>query len=242
MMEWPRENVPRRARALLGFLLLLPPLHVQFPSSSVSLVPELQRAEAHWEQASAALRAAEEDARKAEERVERLRALFARGLIARRDVEWAELEAQTARARLVAAREVERLAQEALARAREYAERAAERERQQHRVARALVRVARSYGSGRFTMSDLVALMRAYERRFGRSLPISAFGQTPTHDYLGLDHRGRVDIALHPESEQGRWVIEYLARRGIPYIAFSDEIPRSATGAHIHIGLPSLRK
>jgi len=242
-MEWrSRENGPRSARTLFGLLLLLSPLHAQSPSSSAPVVPELQRAEAHWEQASVALRAAEEDARKAEEKVERLRALYARGLVARRDVEWAELEVQTARARLAAAQEVERLAREALARAREYAERAAERERQRHRVARALARVARSYGLGRFTVSDLAALMRAYERRFGHPLPISAFGQTPTHDQLSLDHRGRVDIALHPESEQGRWVIEYLARRGIPYIAFSDEIPRSSTGAHIHIGPPSLRK
>ncbi len=243
MTKWrSRETGSRSARAFLGVLLLLSPLHAQSPSSSAPLVPELQRAEANWAHASTALRAAEEEAQKAEEKVERLRALYARGLVARRDVEWAELEAQTARARLAAAQEVERLAREALARVREYAERAAERERQQHRVARALVRVARSYGQGRFTMSDLAALMRAYERRFGLPLPISAFGQTPTHHRLGLDHRGRVDIALHPESEQGRWVIEYLAQRGIPYIAFSDEIPGSSTGAHIHIGLPSLRK
>ncbi|MCS6816026.1 MAG: hypothetical protein N0A16_04760 [Blastocatellia bacterium] len=205
-------------------------------------MPELQRAEAYWEQASAALRAAEEEARKAEEKVERWRALYARGLVARREVEWAELEAQTARMRLVAAQEVERLAREALARAREYADRAAERERQQRLLERTVARVSRSYGRGRFTMSDLAALMRAYKWRFGTPLPISALGQTPTHDRLGLDHRGRVDVALHPESEQGRWVIEYLTRRGIPYVAFSDEIPNSATGAHIHIGLPSLRK
>jgi len=68
-------------------------------------VPELQRAEANLEQANVALRAAEEHARAAQEKVERLRALYARGLIARRDLEWAELEARTAQARLEAARE-----------------------------------------------------------------------------------------------------------------------------------------
>jgi len=240
--RWSRANVLRRARALLALLLLSPLVHAQSPSSSASVVPELQRAEARWEEANAALRAAEDEVRKAEEKWERLRGLYARGLVARREVEWAELEAQTARARLAIAQEVERLAREALARAREYAEQAAERERQQRSLHRALVRVARSYGHGRLTMGDLVALMRAYERRFGTPLPISAFGQTPTHDRLGLDHRGRVDVALHPESEPGRWVIEYLTRRGIPYIAFSDELPNSSTGAHIHIGLPSLRK
>jgi len=205
-------------------------------------VPELQRAEANWENARVALRAAEEGARKAQEKVERLRALYARGLVARREVEWAELEAQTAQARLAAQQEVERWAQQALALAREYAERAAQRERLSRRFSQAVVRAARSYGSGRFTLSDLTALMRAYQKRFGASLPISAFGQTPTHDRLGLDHRGRVDVALHPESEQGRWVIEYLTRHGLPYIAFSNEAPNSATGAHIHIGPPSLRK
>jgi len=203
---------------------------------------ELQRAQIQWEHAHAALRAAEEEVQKAEQRVERLRALYARGLVARREVEWAEVQAHTARAQWAAAQEVERWARETLARAREYADRAAERERRQHQRTRALVRVARSYGRGRFGMGDLAALMRAYERRFGSPLPISALGQTPTHDRLGLDHRGRVDIALHPESERGRWVIDYLTRRGIPYIAFSDGIPNSSTGAHIHIGLPSLRR
>lgn len=235
-----RGRRPGRGRALLVLLLLLP-LGLARAQSSF-LVPELQRAEANLEQASAALRAAEEHAQAAREKVERLRALYARGLIARRDLEWAELEARTAQAQLEAAREVERLARDALARAREYAERAAERERRRPSLSRALVRVARSYGAGRFTLGDLGALMRAYQRRFGAPLPISAFGQTPTHDRLGLDHRGRVDIALHPESEQGRWVLDYLTRRGIPYIAFSDEVPNSATGAHIHVGPPSARK
>lgn len=235
-----RRRPPRGERALLVLLLLLPLGFVRAQSSSS--VPELQRAEANLEQASAALRAAEEEAQAAQEKVERLRALYARGLIARRDLEWAELEARTAQARVEAAREVERLARDALARAREYAERAAERERRRPSLWRAPVRVARSYGAGRFTLDALGALMRAYQKRFGTPLPISAFGQTPTHDRLGLDHRGRVDIALHPESEQGRWVLDYLTRRGIPYIAFSDEVPNSATGAHIHVGLPSARK
>jgi hypothetical protein len=205
-------------------------------------VPELRRAEANLENARAARRAAEEDARRAQERVERLRALYARGLVARREVEWAELEAQTAQARLAAQQEVEHWAEQALAHAREYAERAAHRERLSRRFSQTVVRVARFSGSGRFAFGDLAALMRAYQRRFGTPLPISAFGQTPTHDRLGLDHRGRVDVALHPESEQGRWVIEYLTRHGLPYIAFREEIPYSATGAHIHIGPPSLRK
>lgn len=205
-------------------------------------VPELQRAQKNLEEAITARRAAEEEAREAQERVERLRALYARGLVARREVEWAELHAQAAQVRLAAAQEIERLARQALERAREYAQAVAARERFLGRSQPSLMRVARFYGRGYFTPSDLTALKRAYQARFGQPLPISAYGQTPTHERFGLDHRGRVDIALHPESEQGRWVIEYARRRGIPYIAFGEEVPNSATGAHIHLGLPSLRK
>jgi len=50
-----------------------------------------------------------------------------------------------------------------------------------------------------------------------------------------------MDVALHPDSDEGRSLMAYLRRAGIPFIAFRSAMPGSATGAHIHIGLPSIR-
>ena len=79
-------------------------------------------------------------------------------------------------------------------------------------------------------------LANFFWHRFGRELPISAFGQTTTHDHLGFDHTDRVDLALHPGSDEGEAVVQYLRQRGLPFQAFSTPRSGSATGAHIHIG------
>ena len=47
-------------------------------------------------------------------------------------------------------------------------------------------------------------LDRFFVSRFARSLPVSALGQTPVHDRLGLDHRRALDVAVHPDSAEGR--------------------------------------
>jgi len=77
--------------------------------------------------------------------------------------------------------------------------------------------------------------------RFGRGLPISAFGQTTSHDRLGLDHRNALDVAVHPDSLEGRALMDHLRATGIPFIAAWGAIPGSSSGAHIHVGQPSPR-
>jgi hypothetical protein len=72
-------------------------------------------------------------------------------------------------------------------------------------------------------------------------MPISAYGQTATHDRLGFDHRNSVDVAVHPDSPEGQSLMAYLKSAGIPFIAFRHAVSGSATGAHIHIGYPSHR-
>jgi hypothetical protein len=57
----------------------------------------------------------------------------------------------------------------------------------------------------------------------------------------GDDHHNAVDVALHPDSSEGRALINYLQGRGIPFLAFRGAIPGIATGPHIHIGSPSHR-
>lgn len=78
--------------------------------------------------------------------------------------------------------------------------------------------------------------------KFGRSLPVSAFGQTHLHSRLGFDHRNGVDVALNPDSLEGRALLGKLRGFGVPFIAFRKPIPGIATGAHIHVGRPSPRK
>ena len=84
-------------------------------------------------------------------------------------------------------------------------------------------------------------LDRFFVSRFARSLPVSALGQTPVHDRLGLDHRRALDVAVHPDSEEGRAVIEYLQRQRIPFLAFRGIVPGASTGAHVHVGRASVR-
>lgn len=80
-----------------------------------------------------------------------------------------------------------------------------------------------------------------FRRRFGRELPVSAYGQTETHLRLGFNHHGRVDLAVHPQSPEGRALITLLRELGLPFTAFGGPRTGAATGAHIHLGPPSPR-
>lgn len=84
-------------------------------------------------------------------------------------------------------------------------------------------------------------LQEWFAGRFGRGLPISGFGQTTLHDRMGLDHRNALDVAMHPDSPEGRALMAYLRAAGIPFIAAWGAIPGSTSGAHIHVGQPSPR-
>jgi len=78
-------------------------------------------------------------------------------------------------------------------------------------------------------------------RRFGRALPIGAFGQSALHDRWGYDHRNAMDVGVNPDSNEGQALIGYLRANGIPFTAFHFAVPGVATGPHIHVGLPSHR-
>jgi hypothetical protein len=84
--------------------------------------------------------------------------------------------------------------------------------------------------------NDLKVLESVFAKRFERPLPVSAEGQTATHNALGFDHRGRYDVAVNPNDPEGIWLRHYLEAKGIPYYAFLRAVPGKATGAHIHIG------
>jgi hypothetical protein len=84
-------------------------------------------------------------------------------------------------------------------------------------------------------------LQQFFLATFGRGLPISAFGQTPLHERMGFDHRNALDLAVHPDSAEGRALTAHLRAEGIPFIAAWGAIPGSTSGAHIHVGQPSPR-
>jgi hypothetical protein len=58
---------------------------------------------------------------------------------------------------------------------------------------------------------------------------------------MGFNDRNSLDVAVHPDSAEGRALIAYLRGNGIPFLAFRSAVPGAATGAHIHIGYPSNR-
>lgn len=96
-------------------------------------------------------------------------------------------------------------------------------------------------GQAPWSPRKLPVIAAAFEKAFGRAIEVSANGQTALHTRLGLDHRDAVDVAIHPDSAEGRWLIAYLRQAGIPFIGIRDAIPGSSTGPHIHIGAPALR-
>lgn len=96
-------------------------------------------------------------------------------------------------------------------------------------------------GGTLFRLGDASRVEKFFVETFGRALPISALGQTATHDRLRFDHRDAMDVALHPDSKEGQSLLNYLRQAGIPFVAFRSSVPGASTGAHIHIGKPSSR-
>jgi hypothetical protein len=92
-----------------------------------------------------------------------------------------------------------------------------------------------------WTLADAPRVQEFFEDRFGRELPISAWGQTRLHDRLRLDHRNAFDVAVHPDSAEGRELMAFLRDEGIPFVAIRARSVHGTTGPHIHIGHESIR-
>ncbi|MFL6417193.1 MAG: hypothetical protein ACJ74Y_16145 [Bryobacteraceae bacterium] len=168
--------------------------------------------------------------------VEERQTLLASGAIARVDVENATRELEERERTLGFAQDRLRLLKELSAMAE--SERQLEKSSESASFKNAVIR---SDGNGSFSLSDLTPIQAQFEKRFNRPLPISALGQTLTHQSLGLDHKNRVDVALSPTQVEGTWLLQLLARLHVPYLAFRTAVPGAATAPHIHIGLGSTR-
>jgi hypothetical protein len=101
--------------------------------------------------------------------------------------------------------------------------------------------LARFNGGFKWSLREAPRIERFFSQAFGHSLPIAAKGQSAIHNRFGFDHRDAMDVALHPDSTEGKALIDQLRKAGIPFIAFRSAIPGVSTGPHIHIGKPSRR-
>jgi hypothetical protein len=186
----------------------------------------------------------EGNVKKAEEKLELSRKLLAEGLISRLQVEENERALAADKAKVEETRRQMTSADEQVANI--FAESEAEKQLAKDlRLARqSLVRTAsftRYTGAPGWALSDAWKVQRFFSDTFHRQLPIAVFGQGAIHDRWRLDHRNAMDIQLHPDGVEGRALLEFLQKNGIPYLAFRSAIPGTATGPHIHIGRPSHR-
>jgi hypothetical protein len=236
-------------RARLGAALLLGTALVTAAAAAPAPPGRGDLEAAHAAQAEAARRYREsletllplrEDAvSRAEAELARRRDLVARQLIAPAELAGAERAVDSARAEAertrAAVREAETIATEAEA-ARELA---ALPPAAQGQVQTSPTLIRHQGRAGAWSLAELPAIEKFFSARFHRPLPISARGQTAVHDRLGFDHHEALDVAVHPDSPEGRALLDYLRSRAIPFLAFRTAQRGVATGAHVHIGRPS---
>lgn len=180
------------------------------------------------------------DVKTATETLEKRKALLSQNIISKKEVEESERALASAQAKVSGTKkeigESDNLIAEASG------------ERQLEKLGpsrpgayQATAALIRYNGPTHWALSDASKIEVFFTGKFHHALPISAFGQTGVHDHLGFDHRNAMDVALSPDSSEGKTLMDYLRSQGIPFIAFHYAVPGSATGAHIHIGLPSKR-
>lgn len=186
----------------------------------------------------------ENDVKKTEEKLEVSKKLLAEGLIPKTQVEENERALAAAKQKVAETNRAMTSADEQVAAV--LVETAANEEISKNlRLARqGLVRTSaftRFTGTGGWNLGEAWKIQRFFSDTFNRQLPIAVFGQGAIHERWRLDHRNAIDIQLHPDGVEGRALLNFLQKNGIPYLAFRSAIPGTATGPHIHIGRPSHR-
>jgi len=186
----------------------------------------------------------EKKLKKAEEDLEKSKKLLAEGLIPKKQVEENERELAVAKQQIAETNRLMTSADEQIAAVLVEAAANDEIAKNLRLAKQNLVRTAaftRYTGAGGWNLSEAWKVQRFFSDTFNKQLPIAVFGQGPIHDRWRLDHRNAMDIQLHPDGVEGRALLDFLQKNGIPYLAFRSAIPGTATGPHIHIGRPSHR-
>lgn len=177
----------------------------------------------------------EEELTRATARVDELRQLVAEGIVAKAELEEGEQSLAALQAKLSTTRQqiaagdqmiAEIQAAEELARTQSPALLArpvlgksggyAEHPQSGRGPASALVTptILRYRGAASWSLTHLSNIQVFFTTRFGRTLPISAIGQSAAHNQLGYDHRNAIDVALHPDSVEGQTLMNYLRSQG----------------------------
>lgn len=181
--------------------------------------------------------------KKAEDRLDKSKALFKDGLIAKAQVEEAEQAVADEQLKVSGVEQQMKSADVQIAQTLMEAE----GEKQIAKLGptkNKLVRTTsfiRYAGAGNWVLSQAPKIESFFQQTFKRPLPIAVYGQGAIHERWRLDHRNAMDISLNPNTVEGKALIDFLQRNGVPFLAFSGAIPGVATGPHIHIGRPSHR-
>ncbi len=185
----------------------------------------------------------EADVQRAETRFAQAKELFAQGLVAKRELDESERAVANAKTKVAEARQQIATADGQIANA--LVETQADKQMARLRPARgALIRTTsfiRYNGPGPWSLSDAGKVQNFFREKFGRALPIAVFGQGAIHNRWRLDHHNAMDVDLNPDGVEGQALMNFLRANGIPFSAFRSAIPFTATGPHIHVGLPSHR-
>lgn len=246
---------------LLSFLLLLVPVtttaqrkpaRAKSAASQTKPVNELAKLREEFVRATKDYKAnlekllaiLQKNVRKAEDHVTQSRELFAQGLISKNDF------AASERAVAEAKGKVNEVNQRIAGADTQIADTLLEAEAET-RMARSkpipkggLVRTAsmiRYNGGAVWALSDAWKVQRFFLDVFKKPLPVAVFGQGAIHDRWRLDHHNAMDVSVHPDGAEGQALLSFLRSNGIPFLAFREAIPGTATGPHIHIGRPSHR-
>ena len=243
------QRVPFRGLMMCAGLALTMSTTVQPSQAQQRPDTKLQRATTEYKSSLEQLLALYEgESQQAEAQLAKVKELLAQGLVTRSELKTAEDSATRTREKVAEARtqlkgaavliaegSVEAEPEESLRKVRPSSP---------GRVINTLVQTTAyiRYGGARaWSLSDAAAIKQFFARRFGRALPIGAFGQSALHNRWRYDHRNAMDVGVSPNTAEGQALTEYLRANGIPFIAFYFAVPGKATGPHIHIGLPSHR-
>lgn len=182
--------------------------------------------------------------RKTEEKLARSKDLFAQGLISRKDLEESERAVTVAKLKADGVRQQMSEADAQIAQV--LVELETEKQiKKGGRLARggmvSSTAFIRYNGVGAWALSEAGKIQSFFQQRFGRPLPIAVLGQGTIHNQWHLDHRNAMDVSVYPDTVEGQALMDYLRSNGIPFSAFRQAIPGTATGPHIHIGKPSHR-
>jgi len=186
----------------------------------------------------------EDSLKKAQDKLDQARKLFADGLMSQREVEQVESVVTSARLKVTETQTQITGADTQIAQALIEVEGDKQIAKLGPVRRGSLIKTTsfiRYNGVGAWALAQAGRIETFFQQTFKHPLPIAVFGQGAIHNQWRLDHRNAMDISLNPDGVEGQALINFLQSNGIPFSAFRTAIPGVATGPHIHIGMPSHR-